>query len=162
MLSLIRAWINGWVNHREVGDLRHHRTHYDVIVMFVAPFVAWWTHQFIIKMFSNIKSPFYFTGTVHHAYIQVNITGWPYAVEINPLRPRQNGRHFAEDTFLNENVGISIKISLKFAPKGPINNIPALVQTMAWHRPGDQQLSEPMVVSILMHICVTRLQWVNV
>ena len=28
---------------------------------------------------------------------------------------------------LNENVSISIKISLKFVPKAPINNIPALV-----------------------------------
>ena len=29
----IRAWINGRVNHRKAGDLRHHRAHYDVIVM---------------------------------------------------------------------------------------------------------------------------------
>ena len=29
---------------------------------------------------------------------------------------------------------ISIKISLKFVPKGPINNIPTLVQIMAWQR----------------------------
>ena len=33
MASLICAWINGWVNNREAGDLRRHRTHYDVIVM---------------------------------------------------------------------------------------------------------------------------------
>ena len=33
MFSLICAWINGWVNNREAGDLRHHRAHYDVIVM---------------------------------------------------------------------------------------------------------------------------------
>ena len=50
---------------------------------------------------------------------------------VNTLRPRKNGRRFADDTFirifLNENVRISIKISLKFVPKGPINNIPALV-----------------------------------
>ena len=47
----------------------------------------------------------------------------------NILRPRQNGRHFAADIFtcifLNENVWISIKISLKFLPKGPINIIRA-------------------------------------
>ena len=35
------------------------------------------------------------------------------------------------------------KISLKFVPKGPINNNPALVQVMAWRRPGDKPLSEP-------------------
>ena len=58
--------------------------------------------------------------------------------------------------FLNENVRISIMISLKFVPKGPINNIPALVQIMAWRRSGDKPLSEPMMVSLLTHICVTR------
>ena len=33
MFSLIWAWINGWVNNREAGDLRRHRAHYDVTVM---------------------------------------------------------------------------------------------------------------------------------
>ena len=32
---------------------------------------------------------------------------------------------------------------------------------MAWRRPGDKPLSEPMLVSLLTHICVTRPQWVN-
>ena len=81
------------------------------------------------------------------------------------LRPRQNGRHFPDDRFkwifLNENVWISIAVSLKFVPKGPINNIPALVQIMAWRRPGDKPLSEPMMVSIPTHICVTPPQWVK-
>ena len=63
--------------------------------------------------------------------------------------------------FLNENVWISITISLKFVPKGLINNIPALVQIMAWRRPGDKPLSEPMLVGSLTHVCVTRPQWVN-
>ena len=84
---------------------------------------------------------------------------------INTLRPRQNGRRFADDTFkhifLNKNVRISIKISLKFVPKGPINNNPALVQIMAWRRLGDKPLSEPMMDSLPTHICVTRPQWIN-
>ena len=84
---------------------------------------------------------------------------------MNSLSPRQNGRHFADDIFkcifLNANVRISIKISLNFVPKGSINNIPSLVQIMAWRRPGDKPLSEPMMVSLLTHICVTRPQWVN-
>ena len=63
--------------------------------------------------------------------------------------------------FFNENVQIFIKMSLNSVPKAPINNIPALVQIMAWRRPGDKPLSEPMVVSLLTHICVTRPQWVN-
>ena len=70
---------------------------------------------------------------------------------INTLRPRQDERHIADDTFerifVNENARILIEISLKFVPKGPINNIPALVQIMAWRRPGDKPLSEPMMVS---------------
>ena len=84
---------------------------------------------------------------------------------INTLRPRLNRRHFADDIFkcifLNENVWIPIKISMKFVPKGPINNIQALVQIMAWRCPGDKPLSEPMMVSLMTHICVTRPQWVN-
>ena len=40
--------------------------------------------------------------------------------------------------FLNENVRISIEISRNFVPKGSINNIPALVQIMAWRRTGDK------------------------
>ena len=84
---------------------------------------------------------------------------------INTLRPRQDGRHFPDDIlkciFLNENEWISLKISLKFVRKGPLNNISALVQIMAWRRPGDKPLSEPMMVSLPTHICVTRPQWVN-
>ena len=46
----------------------------------------------------------------------------------NTLGPRQNGRHFPDDTlkciFLKENVWIPIKILPKFVPNGPIDNIP--------------------------------------
>ena len=45
--------------------------------------------------------------------------------------------------FWNENAWISIKILLKFVPKNPINNIPALVQIMAWRRQGGKPLFEP-------------------
>ena len=82
---------------------------------------------------------------------------------INTLRPRQNGRHFADDTFkrifLNDNVRISIRIPLKFVLYGPIYCIPALVQIMAWRRPGDKPLSEPMMVWLPTHICFTRPQY---
>ena len=79
---------------------------------------------------------------------------------VNTLRRNKNGRHLADDIFKrifdSENVWISIKISLKFnVPKGPINNITALVQIMAWRHPGDKPLSEPMLVSLTMP------QWVN-
>ena len=47
--------------------------------------------------------------------------------------------------FLNENFRISIQISLKFVPKGPIDNKSALVQVMAWCRTGDKTLPEPVL-----------------
>ena len=61
----------------------------------------------------------------------------------------KNGRHFPDDIlkciFMNEKNGILIQISLKFVPKGPINNIPALVQIMAWCRSSNKPLSGPML-----------------
>ena len=84
----------------------------------------------------------------------------PFSV-FSTLRPRQNGRNFPDDIFLNENVWISIKISLKLVPTCPIGDIASLVQIMAWRRPGEKPLSEPVMVRIPTHICVTRPQWVN-
>ena len=51
--------------------------------------------------------------------------------------------------FLNENVRISIKISLKFLPNGPIDNKLALVQVMAWHHAGDKPLPEAMMTQFI-------------
>ena len=83
----------------------------------------------------------------------------------NTLRPRQNGRYFPDNTskctFLIENVWVSFKISLKFVPKVRNNNIPVLVQIMAWRWSGDKPLSEPMMIILLTHICITGPQWVN-
>ena len=88
-----------------------------------------------------------------------------YHLYIKTLWPRQNGHHFPDDIFkcifLNENVWILIKISLKCVPEDPINNIPALVQIMAWRLPGDKPFSELMLVSLLTHICITRPQRVS-
>ena len=39
IFSLICAWINGWVNNHEVGELRRQWVHYDVIVM------RWWSED---------------------------------------------------------------------------------------------------------------------
>ena len=79
--------------------------------------------------------------------------------EYNTLRPGQKPTTFFKCIFVNENIWIPIKISLKFVPKSPINNIPALVQIMAWRRPGAKPLSEPMLVRLPTHICATRPQW---
>ena len=86
------------------------------------------------------------TGRIPMAWKTYGETGPP----INILRPRQNGHHFPNDIskhiFLNENVWISMNISLKFVAECKINNIPSLVQIMAWRRRGDKPLSETMLV----------------
>ena len=51
---------------------------------------------------------------------------------------------------------------MKLVPKGPINNIPALVPIMAWRLPDDKQLSETMMFNLTTHICVTRHQSVKI
>ena len=100
--------------------------------------------------------------TIPPAFTLERLQSSPY---INTLSPRRNGQHFADHIFKRiffiGNVWISIKISLKFVPKGPIYNIAALVQIMAWRRPGDKPLFETMIDSLPTHICVTRPQWVN-
>ena len=120
----------------------------------LSPAYIWYSHTSVI---SNSSMTSNWNDTITLSY-------WGFGQSINTLRPRQNGRHFADNIFkcifFNENVWILIKISLEFVPKGPINNMPALVPIMTWHWPGDKPLSEPMIVSLLMHICVTRSQWV--
>ena len=109
-----------------------------------------------------------FSTSMTEICFKISHLSWPahFPCEwVNSLRPRQNGRHFTDDVFkcifLNENVWISPKISLMLVPKVRHNNISALGQIMAWHRSGDKPLSEPMIVSLLTYICVTRPQWVN-
>ena len=49
-------------------------------------------------------------------------------------------------------------ISLKFVPTGPIDNNPALVQIMAWHRIGDKNRR---LLDTLKQICGAGWRWVN-
>ena len=51
---------------------------------------------------------------------------------------------------LNGNDRIPIHISLKYDPRSPIDNKPALVQVMAWHRTGDKSLPRPMVTYFII------------
>ena len=67
------------------------------------------------------------------------------------------------NAFSCDNVWILIKIPLKFVPKVSMNNIPALVQVMAWDQPaGGKPLSESVMKSLVAHIWVTLPQWVSV
>ena len=53
MFSMICAWTNGWANNRFAGDLRRHRTHYDVIVMIYSIRVPGW----VLKCLNLITAP---------------------------------------------------------------------------------------------------------
>ena len=68
---------------------------------------------------------------------------------INSSPPGEDVRHLANvifrRIFLNENVRISMQISLKCVPKGPVDNKSALVHVMVWRRTGDKPLPEAMM-----------------
>ena len=110
--------------------------------------------QFTVKL--ELKYKDFYSRKLSHCcpFLFLKAIGSPPSPSggVNTLRPRQNRRHFTDDIFkcifLNANVWIPIKISMMFVPKGPINNIPALVQIMACCRPGDKPLSEPMMVGL--------------
>ena len=121
--------------------------------------ISMWSQSLSICVLCTCKLPMLFM-----AWQVLSVSIQCFTLGLNWLRPRRDRRHFADDSFkcvfLNENEWISLRISLKFVPKVRNNNIPSLVQIMAWRRPGDKPLSEPMVVSLPTHICVTRPQWV--
>ena len=77
------------------------------------------------------------------------LISWATSVPLNTLRPRRNGCHLTDNIFkyifFNENVWVPMKISLKFVPKGPINDKSTLIQIMVWHQTGDKPLFEPMM-----------------
>ena len=109
--------------------------------------------QFLLKFFCPISTLAIFQSFEWNNWSVRNngpqstqLCGW---LSVNSSPPGQNGRHFADDIFrcifVNEKFYILIKISLKFVPKGSIDNTPALVWIMAWRRIGDKPLSEPML-----------------
>ena len=89
-----------------------------------------------------------------------------YSEVLSTLRPRQNGRHFADDTFKHISWMRMLEFLLKFYWSLLLRVqstifLPALVQTIALCRPGNKPLSESMMVNLLMHIWLTRPQCVN-
>ena len=113
--------------------------------------VVLWFYYMVFGSFTWISNP-YISRLLHSHWCVLHCPSAKFS--------NKNGRHFPDDIFqyifLNENEWISIKISLKFVPKGPINNIPASDQIMAWRRLGDKPLSEPMVVRLPTHMRHSR------
>ena len=75
---------------------------------------------------------------------------------VNTLRLRQDGRNFADILkciLLNDNVRLSIKISLKFVPESWIDNKSALIQMMTWHQTDDKHhLNQIWLISSHIHM----------
>ena len=66
------------------------------------------------------------------------------------LSPWTKWQPFTDDIFkcifMNNKYCILIQTSLKFVPKGLIDNKAVLVQVMAWHQISDKPLSGPMLI----------------
>ena len=106
--------------------------------------------------------------TAFHKYINIILNktkskGNPRRIVswFNTLRPRRSGSHF-QTTFSNAFSWMKIVVvwsKFHWNLQGPINNIPVSVQIMGWRRSGDKPLPEPMMFSLMTHICLTRPQW---
>ena len=62
------------------------------------------------------------------------------------------------NAFLIEMYEFRLSFPPKFVSGSQISNLPALVRMMAWRRSGDGPLTEPVMVSLMTHICATRPQ----
>ena len=142
--------------------------------------IAWWRHQMeafsaLLALCAGLKKRLSKPPPPRHRWFETpsrpswrHCNGKPPCWNqvpthcLNTFRPRQNYRYFADDIFkcifLNENVWISLKISLNYIPKVRINAILELVHIMAWRRPGDKSLSWAMM---LTHICLNELTHVR-
>ena len=117
IITTIRGCVEGayprrW--HRLICLVHHNRNEVKI---------SFWSHPNLTVDCYNICC------TWHNSYM------WQESdfqlILVNTLRPRQNGRRFLDDIFKwifkNETTWIEIEISLKFVPRGLIDNIPALV-----------------------------------
>ena len=151
-----RCWpfVQGIQRSPEAGDLRRHRAHYDVTVMVLA---CCSTPTMLQPELNSDGTVLIWSAHCTDFLLHINFNRISHS--FNTLMSRQDSHHFGDVIFLNENVRMSIKISVEFVfKKGPMNDLPTLVQIMTWRRPGDKPLSEPMMVSLSTHICVTRPQ----
>ena len=118
---------------------------------------SWWFFMIYSTIFFRYAS--YHQHAANISIYMISLFGdqWHHMVtkllvnvdSVNSSPPGQNGLHFADDMFkcifLNKNIWISNKISLKYVPWSLIDNMLALVQVMAWRHSGNKSLSEPML-----------------
>ena len=85
----------------------------------------------------------HFVTIIYYSWNWERLVTIIHLISIINLRPRQNGRHFADKTvsffFLYEISWICSKFHGCCLSTGPINNKPALVQIMVWRHTGDSR-----------------------
>ena len=89
-------------------------------------------------------------------WVAHNLSRTGLSLDINSLSSRRNKRHFADDSFICIFLTENVLIALKFSPK-----LLALVLIITWCRPIDKPLSEPMMIILQTHLCVTWLIWIK-
>ena len=144
-----------WTNHQQFDSKVKGLTQYDNTEVFL--FTRWWTSvPVFVQPFRVLPDM-----APRHASaggLLVNSCGarfkwncrWAiFKLNLTHLPLEKMAAILADDIFkcifLNQNYRILIQISLKFVPRSPIDNKPALVQVMAWRRTGDKSLPEPML-----------------
>ena len=147
------------LDHIMVAAWRHQATMWHNGILYTNKTSLYWIRAFqSFILFKSSVSVFRDDKSLHMS-LQLD------HMSVITLRLRLDGCQFPDNIFkclfLNENVRILIKISLKSVPKDSINNIPVLVQIMAWRRQGDKPLSEPVMVRLPILIYVTQPQWVK-
>ena len=122
----------------------------------------WRARETLVKWFRC----FYFHPyTVHPPSISYQFCTLNYGPFCNTLRPKRNVCHFTDSilkcVFLDKTYEFRLRHHWSLFIRIQLTITPALVQIMAWRRPGNKPLSETFVVSSLAHICVAQPQWVN-
>ena len=121
-------------------------THYVFAMWFII--LRWaWTVSLAVGVYTGLILSWF-------QNYQVALTHWGRDKTVSTLQP----------TFFNTfswKKMDAFRISLRFVSQGPIKNIPALWHKIAWRGPGNKPLSEPMMVRLPTHICVTRPLWVD-
>ena len=117
--SLISAWKNGWVNDREAGDPRHHRAHYDVIVMKCARIwhlenKAYWNSILVLSVYYTDSTKIIFQHFISVSHQIGEIYLWFFNATILALR-NQLEYKYSIGCFhycLNDIIGCSVVIPI--------------------------------------------------
>ena len=144
----------GWVTHIYISKLIHHRIRqWLAICLEQSHYQSWrviyWTIRSKFRWYLNRKTKF----SMHENAYKTPSAKWRlfclgFSILTHPLLDKMAA--IQQTTISNsfswmESFFISIQISLKFVPNGPIDNFAVLVQVMVWRRTGDKPLPEPIL-----------------